>query len=223
MIQGKIFVISQSRSSQLTISIGLSLIITHHTFMSIMNGSTSTAGTSTQVVIGSMERAEEYGAKLTELKSNGGNVQGEMVDRVLDKGMLFRPTCQNELMYSDHPSLSTSYYSPSPTPSPSKRLTLLHPALDSIIHPPSLDPYRIGNYNPPSVPRFRFIRPTPPNSLNKYHSIHFARGFVHPNPNTSSSHRQRSGTPSKLQASNDRQSKTLRSMGSGLPTDPRRW
>jgi hypothetical protein len=88
MIQGKIFVISQSRSSQLTISIGLSLIITHHTIISIMNGSTSTAGTSTQVVIGSMERAEEYGAKLTELKSNGGNVQGEMVDRVLDKGML---------------------------------------------------------------------------------------------------------------------------------------
>jgi hypothetical protein len=56
-----------------------------------MNGSTSTAGTSTQVVIGSMERAEEYGAKLTELKSNGGNVQGEMVDRVLDKGKLVGP------------------------------------------------------------------------------------------------------------------------------------
>jgi hypothetical protein len=53
-----------------------------------MNGSSSTAGTSMQVVIGSMERAEEYGAKLTELKSNGGNVQGEMVDRILDKGKL---------------------------------------------------------------------------------------------------------------------------------------
>jgi hypothetical protein len=49
-----------------------------------MNG-----GTSTQVVIGSMQRAEEYGSLLTELKSNGGNVQGEMVDRVLDKGMFF--------------------------------------------------------------------------------------------------------------------------------------
>jgi hypothetical protein len=53
-----------------------------------MNGSSSTSGTSMQVVIGSMERAEEYGAKLTELKSNGGNVQGEMVDRILDKGKL---------------------------------------------------------------------------------------------------------------------------------------
>ena len=59
----------------------------------IMNGSSSTAGTSTQVVIGSMERAEEYGSKLTELKSNGGNVQGEMVDRVLDKGELI--SCQS--------------------------------------------------------------------------------------------------------------------------------
>lgn len=41
-----------------------------------------------QVVIGSMDRAEEYGATMTELKSNGGNVQGEMLDRVLDKGKL---------------------------------------------------------------------------------------------------------------------------------------
>ena len=61
-----------------------------------MNGSTSTAGTSTQVVVGSMERAEEYGAKLTELKSNGGSVQGEMVDRVLDKGKLVRPKTESD-------------------------------------------------------------------------------------------------------------------------------
>lgn len=48
--------------------------------------SASVAGTSAQVVLGSMERAEEYGSILTSLKSNGGNVQGEMVDRVLGGG-----------------------------------------------------------------------------------------------------------------------------------------
>jgi hypothetical protein len=56
--------------------------------MTSTNGSSAAAGTSTQVVIGSMDRAEEYGSILTELKSNGGNVQGEMVDRVLGKGKL---------------------------------------------------------------------------------------------------------------------------------------
>ena len=90
MIQGKIFVISQ-------VSIGLKChhSLLHYTYTT-MNGSTSTAGTSTQVVIGSMERSEEYGAKLTELKSNGGNVQGEMVDRVLDKGKLVRPKTESD-------------------------------------------------------------------------------------------------------------------------------
>jgi hypothetical protein len=56
--------------------------------MTSTDGSSAAAGTSTQVVIGSMDRAEEYGSLLTELKSNGGNVQGEMVDRVLGKGKL---------------------------------------------------------------------------------------------------------------------------------------
>jgi hypothetical protein len=43
----------------------------------------------TQVVLGSMERAEEYQRVLTQLKEGAGaqgKVQGEMVDRVLDKG-----------------------------------------------------------------------------------------------------------------------------------------
>lgn len=74
-------------------SVIIHFYIIHYT---IMNGSTSTAGTSTQVVVGSMERAEEYGAKLTELKSNGGSVQGEMVDRVLDKGKLVRPKTESD-------------------------------------------------------------------------------------------------------------------------------
>lgn len=57
--------------------------------------STSTS-TSTQVVIGSMGRAEEYGSILTELKSNGGNVQGEMVDRVLDRGKSCHPQAKKK-------------------------------------------------------------------------------------------------------------------------------
>lgn len=51
------------------------------------NGSSNASGsTSAQVVLGSMERAEEYGTILTTLKANGGDVQGEMVDRILGGG-----------------------------------------------------------------------------------------------------------------------------------------
>jgi hypothetical protein len=42
--------------------------------------------TSTQVVLGSMSRADEYQNLVTSLKAQGGVVQGEMVDRVLDGG-----------------------------------------------------------------------------------------------------------------------------------------
>ncbi|KAK4689246.1 anamorsin, partial [Tremellales sp. Uapishka_1] len=50
----------------------------------------------TQVVLGSMERAEEYQKLVTELKSSSsGVVQGEMVDRLLDNGML---SCFDQLV-----------------------------------------------------------------------------------------------------------------------------
>jgi hypothetical protein len=42
-----------------------------------------------QVVLGSMDRIEEYQQVLGDLKSTGGTVQGEMVDRVLDNGTMF--------------------------------------------------------------------------------------------------------------------------------------
>ena len=38
------------------------------------------------IVLGSMSRAEEYQSLLTSLKDQGGDVKGEMVDRVLDGG-----------------------------------------------------------------------------------------------------------------------------------------
>jgi hypothetical protein len=49
----------------------------------------STAQITTQVVLGSMARAEEYQTVLVSLKEGAGwqgKVQGEMIDRVLDNG-----------------------------------------------------------------------------------------------------------------------------------------
>ena len=63
-----------------------------------MNG--SSGSTSAQVVLGSMERAEEYGSILTTLKANGGDVQGEMVDRVLGGGMSLSPYFNSLLLAS---------------------------------------------------------------------------------------------------------------------------
>lgn len=48
------------------------------------------ASTSTQVVLGSMSRADEYQNLVTSLKAEGGVVQGEMVDRILDGGEWLR-------------------------------------------------------------------------------------------------------------------------------------
>lgn len=46
-------------------------------------------GAAQQLVLGSLERAEEYQRILVELKANGsGQVQGEMIDRILDGGEL---------------------------------------------------------------------------------------------------------------------------------------
>ena len=50
------------------------------------NSASGSGSTSVQVVLGSMERAEEYAQILTNLKANGGDVQGEMVDRILGGG-----------------------------------------------------------------------------------------------------------------------------------------
>lgn len=47
------------------------------------------SGPATQLVLGSMQRAPEYQALLTSLKSAAppsSSVQGEMVDRILDNG-----------------------------------------------------------------------------------------------------------------------------------------
>lgn len=38
------------------------------------------------VVIGSLERGDDYQRVLSELKASGANVTGEMLDRILDNG-----------------------------------------------------------------------------------------------------------------------------------------
>lgn len=45
-----------------------------------------TASSEPVVVIGSLNRADDYQNLLTELKDSGANVSGEMVDRILDNG-----------------------------------------------------------------------------------------------------------------------------------------
>lgn len=48
-----------------------------------------------QLVIGSLDRADQYQRVLTELQSAGASVTGEMVDRLLDNGESLKlgPTC----------------------------------------------------------------------------------------------------------------------------------
>jgi hypothetical protein len=99
-----------------------------------MNG-----GTSTQVVIGSMQRAEEYGSLLTELKSNGGNVQGEMVDRVLDKGVFASTRLRLILMVlaTTLPSPPVTIHLVLPLPLPTSLLSFIPPSTQLFIHLPT--------------------------------------------------------------------------------------
>lgn len=54
--------------------------------ITIPGPSSNGVGKTTQVVLGSMERAEEYQQVVMGLKEAGGVVQAEMIDRVLDNG-----------------------------------------------------------------------------------------------------------------------------------------
>lgn len=47
---------------------------------------TVTASPAQQLVIGSLDRSDDYQRVLTELQSAGASVQAEMVDRLLDDG-----------------------------------------------------------------------------------------------------------------------------------------
>lgn len=49
------------------------------------------------VVIGSLDRSDDYQRVLTELKGSGANVTGEMIDRILDNGEL-----QSNLAFLKH-------------------------------------------------------------------------------------------------------------------------
>ncbi|WWC65245.1 Fe-S cluster assembly protein DRE2 [Kwoniella dejecticola CBS 10117] len=94
--------------------------------MTVINGfaTGSSSNTSAQVVVGSMERIEEYQVILTDLKNQGGNVQGEMVDRILDNATTL-----------PSPPLTLHLILPLPLPSP--LLSSIPPSTQLFIHLPS--------------------------------------------------------------------------------------
>ncbi|WWD07263.1 Fe-S cluster assembly protein DRE2 [Kwoniella europaea PYCC6329] len=95
--------------------------------MTAINGfatASSSTTTSTQVVVGSMDRIEEYQNVLTQLKNQGGNVQGEMVDRILDNATTL-------------PSPPLTLHLILPLPIPSNLLSSIPPSTQLFIHIPS--------------------------------------------------------------------------------------
>lgn len=54
--------------------------------MTMTSGFSANSTTSTQLVLGSLDRGDEYQQLVSTLKAGGGVVQAEMVDRVLDGG-----------------------------------------------------------------------------------------------------------------------------------------
>ncbi|EIW70079.1 Fe-S cluster assembly protein DRE2 [Tremella mesenterica] len=137
--------------------------------MAIANG--NGAGT-VQVVLGSMERADEYQTLLTSLKESGGHVRGEMVDRVLDNATsLPSPplTIHLVLPFPLPPSLlpvippSTQVFIHLPHPVPTeKELSTLHSSLASrsfipLLPTPSTDILAYTSPSTPSLPQITSI------------------------------------------------------------------
>ncbi|WWC92376.1 Fe-S cluster assembly protein DRE2 [Kwoniella dendrophila CBS 6074] len=87
------------------------------------SSSSSSTSTTTQVVVGSMERIQEYQNVLTELKNQGGNVQGEMVDRILDNATTL-------------PSPPLTMHLILPLPLPTNLLSSIPPSTQLFIHIP---------------------------------------------------------------------------------------
>ncbi|KAL7420871.1 electron carrier [Cryptotrichosporon argae] len=79
--------------------------------------------TSAQVVLGSMERADEYTAVLGQLQAAGASVRGEMVDRVLDGATTLPP-----------PPLTLHLVLPAPLPA--RLFPLVPPATQLFVHVP---------------------------------------------------------------------------------------
>lgn len=76
------------------------------------------------VVIGSLDRADDYQRILTELKSSGANASGEMLDRILDNATTL-------------PGAPLSLHVVVPLPLPPALLTFVPPASSVLIHLPS--------------------------------------------------------------------------------------
>lgn len=126
--------------------------------------------TATQLVLGSLERGEEYQRIVTELKSNGGIVQAEMVDRVLDGGELTRAASAD----GSHDIAATTLDCPPRSSSaPSSEPFTSNSALHAIIHTLARPTPATGSSD--SVALLPFIRRLLSPSTNPFirrHRIH---------------------------------------------------
>ncbi|ORY31274.1 cytokine-induced anti-apoptosis inhibitor 1, Fe-S biogenesis-domain-containing protein [Naematelia encephala] len=145
--------------------------------MTIANGSYGPI-TTAQVVLGSMERAEEYQQVLTDLKLNAGHghVQGEMVDRVLDNA-------------TSLPAPPLTIHLVLPLPLPSTLLSRIPPSTQLFVHvPPSADPSSVTALHAQlSDATFTPLLPTPSSTIIAYTSP--SSGVSVPVPTSSTSAR----------------------------------
>ncbi|KAK8850602.1 Fe-S cluster assembly protein DRE2 [Kwoniella newhampshirensis] len=120
----------------------------------------SSGSSSTQVVLGSMQRAEEYQTLLVELKgaAGGGKVQGEMVDRILDNATTL-------------PSPPLTIHFVLPLPLPEKLLPTIPPSTQLFIHLPQHSESELTSLHA-SLAQHSFtpVLPTPSTSILAYTS-----------------------------------------------------
>ncbi|WVQ86273.1 Fe-S cluster assembly protein DRE2 [Cryptococcus sp. DSM 104549] len=119
------------------------------------------AGPSTQLVLGSMQRADEYQALLTQLKSSapaGAKVQGEMVDRILDNATTL-------------PAPPLTLHLVLPLPLPPTLLPAVPPSTQLFIHlPASAEPALPELHSTLASHSFTPVLPTPSSSVLAYTS-----------------------------------------------------
>ncbi|WWD20784.1 Fe-S cluster assembly protein DRE2 [Kwoniella shandongensis] len=126
----------------------------------VFNHASGSTTTTTQVVLGSMQRAEEYQTLLTELKgvAGAGKVQGEMVDRILDNATTL-------------PSPPLTLHLVLPLPLPEKLLPTIPPSTQLFIHLPQHTESELKSLHASLAQQaFTPLLPTPSTSILAYTS-----------------------------------------------------
>ncbi|ODN83048.1 Fe-S cluster assembly protein DRE2 [Cryptococcus amylolentus CBS 6039] len=117
------------------------------------------SGPSTQIVLGSMQRSDDYQHILTELKSAAGpmgKVQGEMIDRILDNA-------------TSLPAAPLTIHLVIPLPLPSNLLPSIPPSTQLFIHLPSnSEPQLPSLHSTLAAHQFTPVLPTPSASILAY-------------------------------------------------------